>query len=495
MSLTDGEEIHRTPLQIIAALGLSPAIDVEGLASRRQAFKSVHMGMQDLAVGALLDLLQDEIALKPPRTGHLGNWDDIAGGRAGAMDFNKAVCGRGFGYPLIYCFTQTEAEGSSNGDWVYLPGSLVSRGKREALPLFTWDGTSFTRRARDSALFCPFVQTEVDGAMLPLIELHWGRMQAIPGFGFRLEAAVIANRAPEVRQMLALLLEEASLAENPRGMFQNLISHAVAKDGKVLRCAIRKQGKGYWLEDCYYPTTEALVDHAMIPFRAVTKPREFFEAIAELPPLVPIISSSVLGRIFTALFMTHYPGINGAGARLARPFNLHLHWGARDMAGFPPRQKGYFVSRSRTRNLRLICSSLVAHFNEVNPICIVLLPASIFMLCPTSAHPRDSELLADLFRRVREVTKGCDTRQPHDMMVKIESVTHDWVAYRGDSLSSYFLQRFRARSGVLHCGDLPAESDPVEPEGFRAVTMREACMIVGALADAVRPLGVYQKEI
>ncbi|MFT3770638.1 MAG: DUF6025 family protein [Minicystis sp.] len=467
--------MHRDPLQVIEALGLSSSVDVEGLASRRTAFDSVHMGMEDLPIGALLDVIRSGAAPEAPRTGHIGNWEDIALGRAGAMDFNKAICARGLGYPLVYCFTQTEAEESALGDWVYLPGSLAERGRRIALPLFTWDGVSFARRERTRALFCPLVQAEVDGALSPLVELHWRRMQRIPRFQFKLEAAVIAEHADEVRAMLALLLEEASASENPRSMFQDLISHAAARDGAVARCEIRREGAGYWVDDFHYPSTEALVEAVLIPFRAVTDPRRFFAEIASLPPFFPVLSN-VVSRIFVALFTA-----DGAGA--SRGLNLHLHWGARDMAGFPPRQKGYFISRSKTRSLRILCEALVKHFPDFDPLCFVLLPAAIFMLCPTSAHPGDAALLSELFRQIREEVPAFDARRPLIALERAEEVTRSFRARREGALSPYFLNRFRARIGVLHAGDLPAESEPVEPEGFRELTLRQACMILGALVD------------
>ena len=57
----------------------------------------------------------------------MGNWEEIVQGRARVMDFNKAICASGLGYPLIYCFNQTEDEALLAGDWAYLPGPWWSR--------------------------------------------------------------------------------------------------------------------------------------------------------------------------------------------------------------------------------------------------------------------------------------------------------------------------------------------------------------------------------
>lgn len=468
----------RTPLQLIEALGLAPALRLEELAGRRRAFESLHAGLHPLPIGDLLDLLRDEPLLKPPRTGHLGNWEEIALGRAGAMDFNQAICARGLGYPLIYCFTQTEAAGPS-GDWVYLPGSLVDQGRRTELPLFSWDGRAFAPRPRDQALLCPLVQAQVEGQLVPLVELHWRRMQATPRFRFVLEAAVMVEHAAEVRELLPLLLEQASRSDNPRSLFQDLISHAVAQDGTVARCDMRREGQGYWLDDCFYPSAEDLVEHVLLLFQAVTEPRPFLARLGGLPRLLPVMSNNV-ARIFSILFQTHYPDAAALPAEQSRPFILHPHWGARDMAGYPPRQKGYFTARSRTRSFRIICETLMAHRPQISPICVLLLPAAVFMLCPTSAHPRDAQLLADLFRRVRAapVRPAAEEQQ-----AEVERVTADWLAQHAAALSPYFLNRFYPRRGILHTAELPAASEPLEPDGFRELTLQQACMLVGALVE------------
>src|SRR5688572_21896525 len=103
----------RTPLEIVEELGLSNRIDVEALAARRCSYDSIHFGLHHVPIGSLITLIQDEPFLRPPRTAHIGNWEDIAKGRAGAMDFNKVICKWNLGYPLIYPFTKTEtARGS-----------------------------------------------------------------------------------------------------------------------------------------------------------------------------------------------------------------------------------------------------------------------------------------------------------------------------------------------------------------------------------------------
>ena len=474
--------LARSPLQIIDGLGLGDAIDVNAMTGRTCAFKAVHMGERDLAIGTLLDLITSDAALCPPRTGHIGNWGNIARGRAGTMDFNKAICAPGYGYPLLYCFTQTEAEIPRQGDWGYLPGSLVDRDERTQLRLYAWDGVEFALTSRERPLFTPFVQAEVDGGLVPLIELHARRMHSIGGFDFRLEQAIIAEHGATIQPMLTVLFEDARRRDNQRRALQDLVSHAVALDGTVTRSEISASGNGYKLGECYYPSTEALVEHAMFPFQAVAKPTQFMREMSKLPWQLPVLSNQLIA-ILSAALQTHYPASIQPTNRSTGPFNPHLHWGGRDMAGYPPRRKGYLLEDSKVRSMRRICATLTESFSDCQPICFVLLPASVFMLCPASVHPLDAELLCALFRQVNAIPDRAAGNGIVGMQQAIENATRTWYEASGQLLSPYFRDRFGPRHGGLAQGNLPLESEPIEPQGFFGLTLQKASMVVGAMFE------------
>lgn len=477
----------RTPVQLAAAIGFAPDV--------RRSFDWTHLGQSELPVGALLRLLRDEPHLCPPRSGHLGNWDDIALGRAGAMDFNLAICGGGLGYPLIYAFNQTEDDARAGGDWVYLPGSLARRGERMALPLATWDGQRFAVRDRAHPLFVPFVRTELAGEALALTQVHGRAMQRLAtrhGLAFRLEASIIYAHRARLAPMLATLLEGAAQRENPRRAFADLISHAASLDGRSTRAAMRRDAHGYWLDGDCFASIEALIDAVFATFQAVAEPDAFFARIAQLPPRLPVMSGLLVG-VLSAMLATHYPDADPVAQRaaLTQPFNLHFHWGARDMAGFPPRRRGYFAERTTTRSIRQICDALVAA-HGVDPLMFALMPAALFLLCPADAHPGDAAALAELFARVQAGTSVYAGSTDDRMMGEVDRIVRAWLDdagapldAAGASLSPYFLHRFTARRGVVHDTEVPEASRPVEPEGFRALSLRQACMIIGALTDAL----------
>lgn len=458
---------------ILDELGLRAAAGADALASGAKAFSPVHVGTHDVPIGTLLGLLERNPDLLPPRTGHLGNWEDIALGRSGPMDFNTAICGGGYGYPLIYGFTRTEAD-SEGGDEAYQPGSLIDAGRRDLLPLYTWDGQGFARRDRGRPLFCPLTQADVDGELVPLVELHWRRMSAIPGYRFKQWAAALVERGPLVTDMIRVLLEQAGGGKDPRNarqVFAELISHAVRLDGEVGRCELVRDGDAYVLEGHRYPDAQALAEAVMLTVRALVEPHEFFARLKEVPPVLPVMSLQLTNVLF-GLLDTHHPDVPAGTPE--SPFITHLHWGARAMAGCPPRRGGYLARRSTVRSLRAITAPLVEHFDEANPLCFVLLPAQVFMLCPPSTSADDAEILADLFKTVRAA-------RPDDSY----ETTLGWLADHGDRLSDYVRGRFRSGSGVRVGGTPRAAAVPVEPEGFRELTFRQACGAVAAFEEVL----------
>ncbi|MFE3111442.1 DUF6025 family protein [Kitasatospora indigofera] len=454
---------------ILDRLGLRAAAGADALTAGTKTFVPVHLGNHDVPVGAVLDALDADPALLPPRTGHLGNWEDIAAGRSGPMDFNTAICGGGYGYPLIYGFTRTEAA-TEGGDEAYQPGSLIDRGKRHTLPLHTWDGRGFAPRDRSKPLFCPLVQAEVDGQLVPLVDLHWQRMLALPGYRFKQWAAALTDNAALVTDMLTLLIEQAAV-QGRNQAFAELISQAVRLDGEVGRCDLRPDGAGYLLEGHRYPSARALAEAVMLTVRALVEPREFFARLPELPPVLPVMSLQLTNVLFALLDM-HHPQAPGAAPE--RPFITHLHWGARAMAGCPPRRGGYLSRRSTVRSLRAITDPLVRHFDRAAPVAFVLLPAQAFMLCPPSTSPRDAEVLAGLLRAVRAAG-------PEDAY----GTTLAWLDGYRDQLSGYLRGRFRSGGGVPAGGDPRDPAVPVEPEGFRELTFRQACGAVAAFEEVL----------
>jgi hypothetical protein len=462
----------RHPLEVLQAFDLVDSIGLKAVMAQERSYECVHIGCHDVQLSKLLPGLAMETSVKPPRTGHIGNWNDILAGLAGPLDFNHSICHGSYGYPLIYCFTQTEAKinGQRQGDLVYCPGSVIENGKKRHLPLFTFDSCDFVARDRDTSWFCPFVMTEKDGTRVPLIEFHTRRLTELTGVMPRLEAQCIIENSEIVKMLLTVLLEAAAHRDNSRRAFQDIFSHTVTIGGRMERANIHKDGHGYWLEDQHYGTTKALVDAAIIPFLAVTDPTNTLTNIKSFPKRLPLMSH-LLVSIVTAILGTHDP--DKTMSKL--PFNAHLHWGARDMAGYPPVRHGYLVQRSTIRSMRILCDTIRANFHAISPLVILLLPASMFMLCPLRAFPKDSECISILFKYVGK-NHGPDS---------IRDIVRKWLKTHREQLSDYFLARFKPHSGVPNETVRPQFGGTVEPYGFLELTTRQACTIVGAMMEAV----------
>lgn len=445
-------------------------------AERKLAFDWVHLGQTDVTVNQLIELLEGDCELVPPRSGHLGNWYGIANGCAGAMDFNRASTINGRGYPLIYCFNQTEDPELENGDWVYQPGSIVDRQGRKLLSLYSWNGKEFEKRDRNLSLFSPFVLADTDNGLVPLVTLHFSRMKELNDFDFILEPTLFYNNKELVRKVLIVLVNDAIDHNNSRGAFQDLFSHQVSLDGKIWREYIEYDGIRFKMGGVYYDNPEHLVDSALCVLQSVADPKKFFDGIECLPTVMPLISN-IVSRVISAILASHYPNGVYDREKQTKPVNPHFHWGARDMAGYPPYRKGYFSKKNRFKSM---CQTLLNNFSEIDPILFVLMPASIFMLCTTDAYDGDSKQVQKLIKRVISETSHMN-RQPELMVIAVEQVVMRWLDESKTHLSEYFLNRFHRHRGVSH---LPEETKPStfkEPIGFRDLTLRQACMIVGAM--------------
>ena len=454
---------------LLDGLGLAQAVDAEGLLSGRKTFGVVHAGQHDVRIGTALDLIRTDPDLLPPRTGHLGNWADIAAGRAGPMDFNTAICGERYGFPLIYGFTRTEAR-EPGGDQAYQPGSSIIRGQRRDLSLHTWNGERFQARDHERPLFCPLVLAEVGGELVPLVEVHWQQMLGTADYPFVQWAQALTARAGMVTDMLTLLLEQAG-AQGRTQAFAELISHSVRLDGQVGRCDLQPDGAGFVLDGYRYPSARSLAEATMLTVGALAEPRWFFDHLREMPAVLPVMSLQVTNVLFAELGMHRRAWREG---RVEAPLITHLHWGARAMAGCPPKRNGYLVRRSTVRSLRAISDPLVEHFAAAQPAAFVLLPAQVFALCPPSTSPQDLELMGLLVKTIASTNPdGAHAAALH------------WLEEQADQFSPYFRGRFQLGAGVPADGRRRKAAHLEQPEGFTDLTFRQACAAVAAFEEVL----------
>ncbi|WP_394938088.1 DUF6025 family protein [Psychromicrobium sp. YIM B11713] len=453
---------------LIEALQLERTFGASEVAAARRSIAAVHLGLGEVSIGEALKLMEADQSLTPPRTGHLGNWSDIAATRAGPMDFNSTICGQRYGYPLIYGFTRTEAA-APGGDEAYAPGSIIDQGRRIELPIYTWNGQRFVRRERAEPLFCPLVQVEHAGSIQPLATLQWQRMVHEAPYAFTSWAAVLLRNRTLVAALLTELIGRAA-AQGRSQAFDEIISHAVALDGTVDRGALVPEGSGFSLAGSYYPDASSVAEAALELVSALVEPEAFFDRIGSVPQQLPVISLQCTNVLFALLSTHRHRGERGPVAE--SPYQVHLHWGARAMAGAPPLRSGYLIRTTAQRSLRALLDPLLEGYPQVQRTVIALLPAAVFMLCPTSREPRDAELLSELF----SATAGLGAEHAGEK-------ARAWFVEHAEQLSSYLRGRFLPGSGVPREGAPLPEACSVEPEGFRKLGIAEACAIVAAFEE------------
>ncbi|MBG9590195.1 DUF6025 family protein [Cytobacillus firmus] len=452
------------------------------LIERKEGFDWIHMGVTDIKIGDLQKVLKEYKQLVPPRTGHMGNWEDIANGRAGMIDYNKSVItDLKLGYPLIYSNNQTEDSSMLQGDWIYLPGSKVQYGKKEELELFSFDGTEFIKRDRNSSYFTPFMLTKIENTMTPLTSYHWENMKHLVEFKFRMFDSLVVERWDLVSSILQTLVQY-SLSEQLFGI-GDIFAHQVTLSGEVNRSDINYLGNNkFKVGNTLFESANELISASMLPLLAVSNPNNFFNNIATYPKNVPVISKSVTTMLF-AILNTHIPtNTDNEANKLNYPFSPHFHWGALSLGGYPPYKKGTFSNKDNIRLLKEMKKVIIENYPEINPSFFVILPAAPLTIFPTSAQPGDHEYLRNLVSRVQQNTVGLENK-PNLMLKAVEATVTDWLNENKGFLSEYFLNKFTNRRSVLNSIDLPEYSEIVEYEEFSNLTFKQGCMIVGSLLE------------
>ncbi len=426
---------------------------------------SLHLGTSPVLLGEICDAVH----LVPhlvPRTCHLGDWRAIAECRAGALDFNTAVCGAGFGHPSIHAFTMTET--ADEGDRVYRPGTIFEGNRPVRLTKLTWDGQRFVERP-DGSFLCPLVLADHGGRRVPLVELHKRRWEAFPFSRFHFEASALLHHEERLRAGLTVLLEAAAESGSRRATAL-VIGKVVALNGTPLEKPFDWREGVLSSDEAKLGSPEDVAAAAILALKAVDDPDRFFSQIAAAPLALPILSSSTT-MLFAALFQSKVS--RGEPMR-----GFHFHWGARDMAGYPPDRLGYFMTPSNQQKMLKIARVLSQRCDWFIPLHILLLPASVFMLAPVDRDPADLEAIDGLLETILS--------SDHSSAAQLASLTQEWFDRVGPHLSAYFKLRFNRGSGIPDISNGLSPGTPSIPEKLMSIPISTLCMLVGLLHKLIR---------
>lgn len=441
------------------------------LNARETGFAWNHLGNStvplDQVPGTLLTA-----GVRPPRTGHIGDWRDIWAGRSTVLDYNAVVCRDvDAGYPLLYDLTQTETAALDAGDTLFQPGALFHDGRRETLNLLRWSDGGFVPHDGSTPLFVPFTAVEYGGRRLPLAALHRDRNGT--AHGLRYHSDLLLHHRGRYRELLLCLIDAAEDDRRLGAVFNRVAS----KDGRLERRPVTRNGRGFRAGDQYYPDAEALVDASLIPAEAATRQGGLADLLKCTPQEVPLVSVEVVA-LCHAFLGAHRspPGPSETGAA-----EVHVHWGALAMAGAPPRRRGYFGKQVKA--VRWMYDAVVAALPWTSPVYFVLAPVAPYFLWLPETDQSSREALGELVRRTRHAVARWPDRL--DLMVPaFDQVLESWIleGHLSPDLSRRFQWADRESPHPADCD--PVRLAPVDAAG--RLTVQQACLLVGGLTRAAQ---------
>ena len=444
---------------------------------RKLAFDWVHMGTTACKAGDIATIIRETIWFLPPRSGHAGNWADIAAGCAGAVDYNKILCAdEKLAYPLIYDLNMTENDDLTEGDTIYLPGSYVKNGQRLLLPLYCWQGGNFVRADRRYSYLSPFVLIEYDHELMPLLSFHRQSYNHLREYHFKSQAAVIIRAKDLFQNILLALIKQAINNREPEHFLQLIFDRIVDVSGITRRIHWHVSQGTYWAGDVSFSSPTELVMAATLPWLAADNPwllikqPDFFSRPMLLCSL-PLIS------LMLAVCNTHLTKTN---EQVDGFFNLHAHWGAIGMAGYPPRKHGYFANQ--VRYARPIYQTVIRDFPEIRPVFFLLIPSAIYLLWPHQHYPNDYELVTSLLKETHDQTMPY-LNKPNILGDKIDKITSDWLEKNIKTISPYFIRRFQVQRSVFNAIELPKTGRSIKPEYFDQLSLSQLSMLVGSITE------------
>lgn len=447
------------------------------------SFAWVNLANKSLKIKKLFDFIKNNNYVFPPRTGHIGNWNDIIDGYINYRNDNTIICSQEkIGYPLIFDLTQTEDIAMQKGDLTYLPGSIINKGSREILQCFTWKGNCFEESFRENPLFVPFVLTKIDNKFVPLIKVHRDRYEKYNDINFIMFSDVVYKYKKFIKKILIGLIEDIMKEENPEHELKFIIDRVVKVNGEVIRDTLRVDNNYYYVGEEKYDDISSLVDTIIYPYMAVAESERFFSNIKDIPNYMPLLSNHI-SVILTCILYTHMPDYlkNNDKINTLYKCNVHMQWGGIAMAGYPPRELGYF--HREIRYVRTIYRRILKLFNELSPIYFILLPSSIFLLWPNDCNPNDVTLIGKLICEVNKEEELLSHLSKKELYKEINKIVDKWIKKVNGELSELFKNRFMSSKPEIFSEDRVVKNVFLKPKGFDDLTIQQASMIVSSLFE------------
>lgn len=447
--------------------------------SKTLQFDWLHAGTSSLTINELSGIIS-HLPTLPTRTGHLGNWQEIAEGRGSALEHNGIVCGaKKLAYPLIIDLNQIENESMDSGDIVYLPGSIINKGKRNKLSIRTWNGESFEKRDRTLSYFSPFTLAEIDGQLTPITVIHRKNILTYPHAKF-VSSLFIQHKA-FITDILRAILTSV-VFKNSKLQLHDIIDRTVSLDGSLIRTEIKAFNGGFQVGGIFYANVDQLIEAIFLPLQAAHDPTIFFDNIKNIPDKMPFLSLSMLSTL-PCLLNAHHINSVFPSYYENEPFLPYFEWGAFDSAGYPPRSKGYF--REKVTFIREFYRIIIQTFPNITPAFFILLPSTIFNLLPCDAYHNDIEIVNELIETILHHTETIKSSAVDILLNKVEFLTYEWFFKYKDALSPYYIKKFGKQRCIYQPTDFPERSNPVDLASFNKLSLQKSCMLMGAMREII----------
>lgn len=447
---------------------------------KQLSFEPHNLSESNMLIKDLYKMIEDDNLVIPPRSGHIGNWNDIMDGLVRERNDNTIICGqRKLGFPLIYDLTQTENESLDAGDLTYFPGSVIEQGQRTLLPLYTWNGTEFVETNREEALFVPFTFTLVNGKLKSLNQFHYERYQRYTDKHFTMYSQSICENIDKVRATLEVLFNSILNMEEPEHEFKFIVNRAVRLDGVIVRDGIHISDDKLIVGDSVYDSKEELIEAILFAYRAANA-EVFREEVKSLPDFIPLLSNHmtiILEFMFCRKFQMYEFKTLGAD----NTGILHFEWGGIEMAGYAPKELGYF--HRQIKYIRRIYNVIYENLDNIPQVHYILLPSSMFLIWPNDEYPEDINSVNNLIKMVRQEIAVEETKDAKKLYTKICETVELWA--KGDNqVSELFKKRFSDKKPPIYSANSHARKNEfLEPEEFEELTVQQATMIVSALYE------------
>lgn len=472
---------------VLSQLGLvdlkkAPMV-TSSLRSKTWSFQWLNVGAQETLASVMLGTIQETDWLMPPRTAHIGSvWPNILAGGGADLMLNHAVISEKSGYGLIFDLNQLPDNEGTRGDTLYHPEKRWVGDRYEDLPVFTWNGKDFQARNREEPLFTPMVMTQVDGKMIPIVQLHRQDMlNAHSGFKF-VSQEIVSH--PNTRDIMASLVKQASQGDSVIEINQTLsdiFDRHVTSDGIVHSKGVSQLVNGhYQVGSTEYGSVDELVSAALNVFELAADPENLFQ-IGKYPECLPLVSKETLVTLMALLDTDKSNRIP-----MADDVNIHVHFGALSMAGLPNTQySGYFSgSASQVNRVTSIArSGLKENGTPVPPVYMALVPAAIYLTYPSA---EDIQAVNELMSNIQDETANLRNR-PNVVKQKIDNLVSSWTAKFASLLSPAFVSRFSRYDSTLTT-KRPESPQLIQPDVFPQMTFLQLGLIVGALKDNLREI-------